>query len=163
MNVRHWWKRQKGSKIFCRVPALQRAPRGSSSNKKRSCSHELMSSLWSNACTLFYYFSIHLIKVFQFISVKKATLNLGVFILFFPKILVRYGNALPSTDAPMLAVLFGLSSVCVAFRINSDIGLCETADLMLWLYYYSIQLPRAIRSISYSNDFFCEEKKLTKN
>lgn len=34
----------------------------------------------------------------------------------------------------------------------------DTAVLTSWLYYYFIQLPIAIRAISYSNDF-CEEKK----
>lgn len=38
-------------------------------------------------------------------------------------------------------------------------GYVKTADLMPWLCYYFIQLPSAIRAISYSNDF-CEEKKL---
>lgn len=69
----------------------------------------------------------------------------------------------PSTDITMLTVysiLLGFSTVVVKHLKweTQKLGLCETA-LMSWLYYYFIQLPSAIRVISYSNDF-CEEKIL---
>lgn len=127
--------------------------------------------------TLFYYCSIAnhtLNKGFRFLSVKETALNLCVFIFF--KILVWRTNARgpnetfgeQSTQTPLRSIpphvdclfysAWFFNSVCGwALKWETQtLRQCETAALMLWLYYYFIQLPSAI---SYSNDF-CEEKKL---
>lgn len=122
--------------------------------------------------------TIRLINVFQFLSNKKAALKLPFLFLFFyqGKTIVQCANAwgqnetcsaqsiqeiYPTTGLPMLTVysiLLGFPTLCVGRHLKWEtqtLGLCETAALMSWLHYYFIQLPSAIRAISYSNDF-CE-------